>query len=158
MEALITLEQMDDILGSRTLFDYTLTQSTENNALYLDVDFEFDEGGNPNDDCDYVQSELSGLGYKLVDICCENGHVKGTLIQGPPTLKQKIKVYEGFLHAINAAQTAMNNERMMELISLADNWSYAHRRGNGELTEVEQNKLINDAFERMAKFIHADLS
>ena len=72
-------------------------------------------------------------------------------------MKQRIAVYESFLHAINTAQVAMNGERMMSLIGAADRWSYAHRQGNGELTQREQNKLINAAFKDIAKLVHVNL-
>ena len=63
-----------------------------------------------------------------------------------PTLEEKVKKYEDFLHKINLAQTCMNNSMMLKLIGNADAWSYAHRQGNGELGDEEQEKLITAKF------------
>jgi hypothetical protein len=38
------------------------------------------------------------------------------------------------------------NEGIAELVQNADNWSYAHRVGNGEITEAHQERIINNAF------------
>lgn len=63
-----------------------------------------------------------------------------------PTLKEKILQYEEFLHKINACLISGNSEAIGELIQNADNWSYAHRRGNGEFTDKQQQTIINSAF------------
>ena len=39
-----------------------------------------------------------------------------------------------------------NNDGIRELIENADNWSYAHRISNGELSDREQQKYINNTF------------
>jgi hypothetical protein len=62
------------------------------------------------------------------------------------TLKQKVQVYEQFLHKISMACTIGDNLMLQELIANADNLSYAHRQGNGMLSEKEQQGLINDKF------------
>ncbi len=63
-----------------------------------------------------------------------------------PTLKQKVQMYEAFLHKINMACICMDNLAIQELVQNADAWSYAHRQGNGMLSEKEQQGLINDKF------------
>jgi hypothetical protein len=63
-----------------------------------------------------------------------------------PTLKQKVQMYEAFLHKINMACIGMDNLAIQELVQNADAWSYAHRQGNGMLSEKEQQGLINDKF------------
>lgn len=63
-----------------------------------------------------------------------------------PTLEEKVQVYEQFLHAINLAIVCSDSKRLKELIDNADRWSYAHRVGNGELSEEEQEECINNAF------------
>lgn len=63
-----------------------------------------------------------------------------------PTLKQKVKQYEDFLHNINMMIVTGNHLAIQKLIYNADNWSYSFRRGNGELSEKEQQELINEAF------------
>lgn len=64
-----------------------------------------------------------------------------------PTQKEKIKQYESLLHDLHFASTVgMNHKRVMELLNQISNWSYAHRVGNGEHTETQQQKIINRAF------------
>lgn len=64
----------------------------------------------------------------------------------PPTLREKIIQYETFLHKINSFLICGNNEGIKELIQNADNWSYAHRCGNGEISDRQQDRLIINAF------------
>lgn len=66
-----------------------------------------------------------------------------------PTLEEKVKKYENFLHMINLAQTCMNHDMMLKLIRNADAWSFAARQGNGELSDEEQEKLIAAKFWRL---------
>lgn len=63
-----------------------------------------------------------------------------------PTLKQRVQQYEDLLHKINLMQTACNNEGIKKLLRNIDKWSYMHRCGNGELSEKEQQELIDRAF------------
>jgi hypothetical protein len=63
-----------------------------------------------------------------------------------PTEKEKIEMYESFLHKINAFIVCVNNEGIKELVENADNWSYAHRVGNGEPSDEEQQEIIDNAF------------
>jgi len=63
-----------------------------------------------------------------------------------PTNKEKILQYESFLHKINSFIVSCNNDGIKELVENADNWSYAFRISNGELSDREQQKLINNAF------------
>ena len=65
---------------------------------------------------------------------------------GKPTQRDKIAMYEAFLHKINMYVTCSNNEGIRKLIKRADNWSYAHRCGNGEYTDKEQQMIIDTAF------------
>ena len=63
-----------------------------------------------------------------------------------PTLKQKVAQYEAFLHKINMFMISCNNDGIKELVENADNWSYSHRVGNGEPSDREQQRMINNAF------------
>ena len=63
-----------------------------------------------------------------------------------PTLKEKVAQYEAFLHKINLCVMCGNHNGVTELVSNADSWSYAHRVGNGELSDKQQQQLINKAF------------
>ena len=63
-----------------------------------------------------------------------------------PTLKQKVAQYEAFLHKINSFIVSCNNDGIKELVENADNWSYSFRIGNGEPSDREQQRMINNAF------------
>lgn len=67
------------------------------------------------------------------------------------TLKLKVQKYEEFLHAINYAVTACNHERVRKLVDNAFKWSYAHRCGNGEYTDEEQQEIIDRALARLTE-------
>lgn len=69
-----------------------------------------------------------------------------------PTLKQKIEIYEKFLHNINLMLLCGKQTELQKLIANADSWSYAHRQGNGELSEREQQKLINAHFWKLNNY------
>jgi exopolyphosphatase/pppGpp-phosphohydrolase len=63
-----------------------------------------------------------------------------------PTIEEKVKQYEDFLHNINMMLVSGSIKGVQKLIDNADSWSYSHRVGNGELTEEQQQELINRAF------------
>ena len=69
-----------------------------------------------------------------------------------PTDKEKVLQYERLLHAIQLnAEVAMDSARVGQLIQNICKWSYAHRVGNGELSESEQNAVIKKAFDDLLK-------
>jgi hypothetical protein len=63
-----------------------------------------------------------------------------------PTLEEKVAQYEQFLHNINMMTISGNGSGIRTLLNNADSWSYAHRVGNGELTEEQQQEIINRNF------------
>ena len=75
-----------------------------------------------------------------------------------PTLKDKVKVYEQFLHKINMACLCGDNLAIQELVQNADAWSYAHRQGNGELSDKRQQELINAKFWKLLHTPQADMT
>lgn len=68
------------------------------------------------------------------------------------TKDERLKIYEKFFHRINMYCITMNSEQIAKAIGIIDSWSYAHRQGNGELSDYEQNKLVEHAIKRMEKF------
>ena len=72
-----------------------------------------------------------------------------------PTLKQKVEMYENFLHKINCFIVSCNNDGIKELVENADNWSYAHRSGEF-LTDKQRQKMINDMFQKLCDTPKAD--
>jgi len=68
------------------------------------------------------------------------------------TKKERLKIYENFFHQINLHCIMMNSEKIGEAVSLINDWSYAHRVGNGQPSEYEQKKMVEKKIERMGKF------
>jgi hypothetical protein len=67
-----------------------------------------------------------------------------------PTLREKVQVYEALLHNIQMhREVTMNSVEVIKLLDKIGNWSYAHRQGNGEPTEAEQQRMVNRAFWRL---------
>ena len=72
------------------------------------------------------------------------------------TLKEKVQMYEDFLHKINLYCTICDNDGIAELVKNADRWSYAHRQGNGENSDAEQQRLIDWAFRTLCNTPETD--
>lgn len=49
------------------------------------------------------------------------------------------------------AEVTMDNEKLSNIINNICRWSYAHRMGNGELSEEQQNDYIRKAFDKLLK-------
>ncbi len=65
-------------------------------------------------------------------------------------LREKTQVYEQLLHKIQLnAEVVMDHAVVGDLIRNICSWSYAHRRGNGEYTEAEQDAIVRRAFDRL---------
>jgi len=73
-----------------------------------------------------------------------------------PNLKEKVAQYESYLHKINMFIVSCNNDGIAELVRNADNWSYSHRCGNGELSDKQQQQAINNAFCKLLDTPEAD--
>jgi hypothetical protein len=69
------------------------------------------------------------------------------------TNEHRRQVYERFLHRVALYADTFNNLKVQEAVTLICSWSYAHRSGNGELSEYEQQKRIDHVIERMDKFL-----
>lgn len=68
-------------------------------------------------------------------------------------LEEKVLIHEQVLHDIYFASTlAMNPQRVQDIIHNIGAWSWAHRSGNGEYTEEEQQALINKAFRKLTHY------
>lgn len=69
-----------------------------------------------------------------------------------PLLKEKIRVYEGLLHDIQFhREVTMNHAAVVALLDKIGGWSNAHRRGNGEYNEKEQQAIVDAAFWNLEK-------
>lgn len=66
------------------------------------------------------------------------------------TLRQKVEMYEHLLHDIQMySEVVMDGAKVAKLIDNINAWSYAHRQGNGELTEKQQQALIDGTFAKL---------
>ena len=63
-----------------------------------------------------------------------------------PDKDEKIAMYERYLHALSVMCTCSDGFGVKELVTNADIWSYAHRIGNGELDDDQQQSAIDRAF------------
>lgn len=71
-----------------------------------------------------------------------------------PTQKEKIEQYERLLHLIQLhAEVTMRGEIVKDLIGRICSWSYAHRTGNGENTDQEQQAIIDHAFWKLDPYL-----
>lgn len=61
-----------------------------------------------------------------------------------PTLKEKVKMYEDFLHNLDML-CGCKPDLVGFLLENASSWSYAHRVGEG-MSEKDRQKLINTKF------------
>jgi hypothetical protein len=65
-------------------------------------------------------------------------------------LREKVQMYEGLLHDVQMfADVVLDGEKVSRLVRNICSWSYSHRRGNGELSEDEQERMIRHAFDRL---------
>ena len=70
------------------------------------------------------------------------------------TNQDKVEIYERFLHQMNMhISITLNQEKVNEGLKIIDSWSYAHRVGNGELSDEEQEKLVESKLQLMKDFI-----
>ncbi len=68
-----------------------------------------------------------------------------------PSDKKKIEVYEGLLKDLARNVDFGNNKNVSDLLVNISRWSYAHRCGNGELTEEEQYDEVVKEFHRLGE-------
>jgi len=69
------------------------------------------------------------------------------------TDKEKVEVYEKFFHQIQLHFSIVYGTlKVEEALRIIDDWSYAHRVGNG-LSDEEQEKLVEVQFNRMKEFV-----
>jgi hypothetical protein len=66
--------------------------------------------------------------------------------------KDRLKIYESFFHKINMAVTTFDQDRVRQAVYLIDDWSYAHRVGNGEPPPREQQAIVDRVVKKMEDF------
>jgi Tfp pilus assembly protein PilN len=66
------------------------------------------------------------------------------------TLREKVEVYEDMLHSLQMyAAVTLDQAAIAHVLSIVCDWSYAHRQGNGELSEEQQDALVRKHFDRL---------
>ena len=66
------------------------------------------------------------------------------------TDERKIRCYEHVLHMIQLhAEVTMDRDKLSKVIRAVCDWSYAHRAGNGELSDEEVDEQIQKQFEKL---------
>jgi hypothetical protein len=72
-------------------------------------------------------------------------------------MEKENEVFQQVFHYINThASITMNQEKMQEIIGAICSWSYAHRVGNGELSDEEQQAIIDSAFNKIKQIVGAE--
>lgn len=72
-------------------------------------------------------------------------------------LRKENEVFHAAFHYLHThAQITMNYEKVTEMMSAISSWSYAHRQGNGEYSEEEQQALIDRNFEKIKKLVNRE--
>lgn len=66
--------------------------------------------------------------------------------------KDELMIYRKFFHRISVYCGTMNNDKVTEGVTLINRWSFAHRSGNGELSEYEQKQRVNNVIIQMDDF------
>jgi hypothetical protein len=66
-----------------------------------------------------------------------------------PTLGVRVVGYEKLLSRISAARQMGDIQLVQNLLNSVDDWCWAHRDGNGTLSDRQVSKRVNDAFWRM---------
>lgn len=62
---------------------------------------------------------------------------------------EKVEVYEKLLHQLDMYFQLGDNKNVAMLLHKISDWSYAHRAGNGELSETQTETLINEKFKKL---------
>lgn len=66
-------------------------------------------------------------------------------------LRRLVDGYEALLHRVQLNfEVVLDGGAVRELLKRISRWSYAHRVGNGELSDEEQQRLVDHAFDRFA--------
>jgi hypothetical protein len=72
-------------------------------------------------------------------------------------MEKENEVFQQVFHHINLhASITMNVDKMQEIIGAICSWSYAHRVGNGELSDEEQQAVIDRAFDRIKQIVRVE--
>jgi hypothetical protein len=72
-----------------------------------------------------------------------------------PTLREQVQTFHAFMHIVNMECICGGmSDHIRNIMIAMDDWSYAHRRGNGEPTEREQQQMVNVAFWKLKELVN----
>jgi hypothetical protein len=72
-------------------------------------------------------------------------------------MEKENEVFQQVFHHINTqASITMNQQKMQEIIGAICSWSYAHRVGNGELSDEEQQAVVDRAFNKIKQIVRVE--
>jgi hypothetical protein len=71
-----------------------------------------------------------------------------------PTLREQVALFHHIMDWANMACMGCDNGHFKKIVHAMDDWSYAHRVGNGELTERQQQNCINRAYRRLEEVVN----
>ena len=87
----------------------------------------------------------------VIAILDDEGYTKSA--KAVQDMQEKIEVYESLLHSMQACMVSSNHTRLDVMLDLIWDWSYAHRSGNGELSDEEQAERVEKAFMKIKEFV-----
>lgn len=87
------------------------------------------------------------------ELCAAIDNIKEPVMTREQELEEKVKVYESLLHRMQMLAITGNHEKMSETIEAVCSWSYAHRSGNGELSEEEENERIQYHYNKLKELV-----
>lgn len=72
------------------------------------------------------------------------------------TEKEELALFRQLMHRIQMHYAiTMDSEKVMEMLNLIAGWSYAHRVGNGQLTDEEQQHRVDNALCSIEGYLNA---
>ena len=88
----------------------------------------------------------------VIAILDDEGYTKSA--KAVQDMQEKVEVYESLLHSMQACMVSGNKNRLENiLLGAIWDWSYAHRSGNGELSDEEQAERVEKAFLEIKKVV-----
>jgi len=64
----------------------------------------------------------------------------------------KKRIYEQFLHKIPIHMALGNRDKIGKALDIIDGWSYAHRQGNGALSDWQVQQIVKGYLKKMEDF------
>jgi len=72
-------------------------------------------------------------------------------------MEKENEVFRQVFHYINNLSISSNNDKIRELISAISSWSYAHHCGDGQLTDEQQQDMVDQAFDKIKQIVRVEI-